>query len=365
MQRGVDVRLGTRVAAVDSAGVRLVDGTTLASETVVCTIGTRPNPLVERIGVALARGRIVTDARPVDSRAQRRVAIGDCARIANGAAAADAPGRTAAAALAPPTAQFAVAEANALALNLAAHLAGRPTQPFRYVSKGAMATTGHLKGVAVLFGCARLGAAGVAALARVLPAADADASAARSGSGSSGRGRCSSPPTSPTCASSAATKPTLRAATIAAAGDGAEREPDHHALNPGESTMLKQKSAIVTGSTSGIGLGIARAFAESGADVMLNGFGNADEIEFTRAELQRTCDVRVRYSSADMSKPEQIRAMAEQAAREFGKVDIVVNNAGIQHVAPDRGISRREVGRDRRHQPVVGVPPRQGSGAGE
>ena len=98
--------------------------------------------------------------------------------------------------------------------------------------------------------------------------------------------------------------------------------------------MLKQKSAIVTGSTSGIGLGIARAFAESGADVMLNGFGNADEIEFTRAELQRTCDVRVRYSNADMGKPEQIRAMAEQATREFGKVDIVVNNAGIQHVAP-------------------------------
>nr|HET7858204.1 3-hydroxybutyrate dehydrogenase [Caldimonas sp.] len=98
--------------------------------------------------------------------------------------------------------------------------------------------------------------------------------------------------------------------------------------------MLKQKSAIVTGSTSGIGLGIARAFAENGADVMLNGFGNADEIEFTRAELQRTCNVRVRYSSADMSKPEQIRAMATHAAREFGKVDIVVNNAGIQHVAP-------------------------------
>ena len=101
--------------------------------------------------------------------------------------------------------------------------------------------------------------------------------------------------------------------------------------------MLKQKSAIVTGSTSGIGLGIARAFAENGADVMLNGFGDADEIEFTRAELQRTCDVRVRYSNADMGKPEQIRAMAEQATREFGKVDIVVNNAGIQHVAPIEG----------------------------
>jgi 3-hydroxybutyrate dehydrogenase len=98
--------------------------------------------------------------------------------------------------------------------------------------------------------------------------------------------------------------------------------------------VLKQKSAIVTGSTSGIGLGIARAFAAAGADVLLNGFGNADEIEFTRAEMQRTHNVKVRHSGADMSQPEQIRAMAALAEREFGKVDIVVNNAGIQHVAP-------------------------------
>ena len=98
--------------------------------------------------------------------------------------------------------------------------------------------------------------------------------------------------------------------------------------------MLKQKSAIVTGSTSGIGLGIARAFAQDGADVMLNGFGNPDEIEFTRAELERQCGVKVRYSGADVSKHQQIRAMAELARAEFGKVDIIVNNAGIQHVAP-------------------------------
>jgi 3-hydroxybutyrate dehydrogenase len=98
--------------------------------------------------------------------------------------------------------------------------------------------------------------------------------------------------------------------------------------------MLQGKTAIVTGSTSGIGLGIARAFAEQGADVMLNGFGNADEIEFTRAELQRRCGVKVRYSGADMSRPAEIRAMAELAHAEFGKVDIVVNNAGIQHVEP-------------------------------
>jgi 3-hydroxybutyrate dehydrogenase len=98
--------------------------------------------------------------------------------------------------------------------------------------------------------------------------------------------------------------------------------------------MLRQQSAIVTGSTSGIGLGIARAFAEAGADVMLNGFANADEIEFTRAELERQYGVKVRHSGADMSQPGQIRALAELARAEFGRVDVVVNNAGIQHVAP-------------------------------
>jgi 3-hydroxybutyrate dehydrogenase len=98
--------------------------------------------------------------------------------------------------------------------------------------------------------------------------------------------------------------------------------------------MLSKKSAIDTGSTSGIALGIARGLAEQGADNLLNGFGNADEIEFLRAELQRQYGVKVRYSGADMSQPAQVRAMAELAAAEFGKVDIVINNAGIQHVAP-------------------------------
>jgi 3-hydroxybutyrate dehydrogenase len=97
---------------------------------------------------------------------------------------------------------------------------------------------------------------------------------------------------------------------------------------------LKHKSAIVTGSTSGIGLGIARALAQQGADIVLNGFGDAGEIEFTRAELERQYGVRVRYSGADMSRPDQVRAMAGLATAEFGKVDIVINNAGIQHVAP-------------------------------
>ncbi|WP_284617219.1 3-hydroxybutyrate dehydrogenase [Aquabacterium humicola] len=98
--------------------------------------------------------------------------------------------------------------------------------------------------------------------------------------------------------------------------------------------MLDGKSAIVTGSTSGIGLGIARAFAAAGADVMLNGFGQPGEIEATRAMLQRQYGVKVLHSGADMSRPEQIRAMAAEAAEAFGHVDIVVNNAGIQHVAP-------------------------------
>ncbi len=98
--------------------------------------------------------------------------------------------------------------------------------------------------------------------------------------------------------------------------------------------MLKNRSAIVTGSTSGIGLGIARALAAQGADVMLNGFGNAQEIEALRDGMQKEYRVRVRYSGADMSKPAEVRAMAQLAAAEFGQVDIVVNNAGIQHVAP-------------------------------
>jgi 3-hydroxybutyrate dehydrogenase len=98
--------------------------------------------------------------------------------------------------------------------------------------------------------------------------------------------------------------------------------------------MLQHKSAIVTGSTSGIGLGIARAFAAQGADVMLNGFGDAAEIEALRASIEREFGVRAAYSGADMSRPEQIRDLAGQAMAAFGKVDIVVNNAGIQHVAP-------------------------------
>jgi 3-hydroxybutyrate dehydrogenase len=97
---------------------------------------------------------------------------------------------------------------------------------------------------------------------------------------------------------------------------------------------LSNKVALVTGSTSGIGLGIARALAQAGADVLLNGFGDAALIEKLLAELRSRYRVRAGYSPADMSKPADIAAMVAQAARELGGVDILVNNAGIQHVAP-------------------------------
>ena len=98
--------------------------------------------------------------------------------------------------------------------------------------------------------------------------------------------------------------------------------------------MLKGKSVIVTGSTSGIGLGIARAFAAQGCNVMLNGFGNVVQIEQLRAGLAAEHKVTVLYSSADMAKPLEVTAMVDQVARRFGSVDVLVNNAGIQHVAP-------------------------------
>lgn len=93
--------------------------------------------------------------------------------------------------------------------------------------------------------------------------------------------------------------------------------------------MLKGKTAIVTGSTSGIGLGIAKALAEQGANIVLNGFG---DVETPRAEVA-TLGVQVGYHGADMSKPADIEAMIEYTNQTFGGVDILVNNAGIQHVA--------------------------------
>ncbi len=98
--------------------------------------------------------------------------------------------------------------------------------------------------------------------------------------------------------------------------------------------MLKKKVAVITGSTSGIGLGMARAFAAQGASIMLNGLGNANEIETVRAAIESEFKVGVRYSPADMCQPDEITDMISQAQRELGSVDILVNNAGIQHVAP-------------------------------
>ena len=97
---------------------------------------------------------------------------------------------------------------------------------------------------------------------------------------------------------------------------------------------LEGETAIVTGSTSGIGLGIARALARRGANVLLNGFGDAGEIEIVRAALAAETDVEVAYDGADMSKPEAISRMIEAATAHFGQIDILVNNAGIQHVSP-------------------------------
>ena len=93
--------------------------------------------------------------------------------------------------------------------------------------------------------------------------------------------------------------------------------------------MLANKTALVTGSTSGIGLGIAKALARQGANIVLNGFGDA---EGPKAEIA-ALGVRVAYHGADMSKPDDIEAMMAFAAAEFGRVDILVNNAGIQHVS--------------------------------
>jgi len=98
--------------------------------------------------------------------------------------------------------------------------------------------------------------------------------------------------------------------------------------------MLKGKSAVVTGSTSGIGLGIARALAGQGANLMLNGFGDATEIEKLRASLAAEFGVKVLYDGADMSKGEAIAAFMKKAADGLGGVDILVNNAGIQFVSP-------------------------------
>lgn len=97
--------------------------------------------------------------------------------------------------------------------------------------------------------------------------------------------------------------------------------------------MLQGKNAIITGSTSGIGLGIARALAAQGCTIMLNGFGDPAAIERIRLELAATHGVAVQYHNADMTRPEQIATLIDETVASLGSVDIVVNNAGIQHTA--------------------------------
>ena len=97
--------------------------------------------------------------------------------------------------------------------------------------------------------------------------------------------------------------------------------------------MSNRLNAIVTGSTSGIGLGVATAFAAEGMNVMLNGFGDKDEIEAIRAGLEDKYGVKVGYHGADMTKPEEIRDMVSKAEAAFGEIDVLVNNAGIQFVS--------------------------------
>ena len=98
--------------------------------------------------------------------------------------------------------------------------------------------------------------------------------------------------------------------------------------------MLRGKTALVTGSTSGIGLGIAEKYASAGASIVLNGLGPADEIEALRARLERQYRVTVRYDGADMTDASAIEKMIVNAVEEHGAIDVLVNNAGIQHVAP-------------------------------
>lgn len=98
--------------------------------------------------------------------------------------------------------------------------------------------------------------------------------------------------------------------------------------------MLKGKSALITGSTSGIGLGIARALAGQGCNIMLNGLGDPAGIEETRSQLETEFGITSRFHGADMTRPEEIAALVENTAASFGGIDILVNSAGIQHTAP-------------------------------
>ncbi len=138
--RGVDLRVDARAREVRADGVVLDDGRVVAGTTVVCTIGTRPNPLLQALDLPTVRGRIVTTPELAVVGCAGLWALGDCALVPNAATGSAAP----------PTAQFAVAQAHQLARNLVAAANGAPTRPFAHRSRGMMATTGHLKGVALV-----------------------------------------------------------------------------------------------------------------------------------------------------------------------------------------------------------------------
>jgi NADH:ubiquinone reductase (H+-translocating) len=140
--RGVDVRTGMRARCVGEQGVLLAGGERVAAATVICTVGTRPNALVERMLLPTERGQIVVNPDLSVAEVPGVWAIGDCARVPNAH-----DGRPA-----PPTAQFAVREAKCAAQNLLAAIAGRPTRAFRYRSRGALAAIGRRKGVADVLG---------------------------------------------------------------------------------------------------------------------------------------------------------------------------------------------------------------------
>ena len=140
--RGVDVRTGVKAVAVDERTVTLDEGTSLQAATVICTIGTRPNTLVESLRAPVERGRIVVNGDLSVKDMPGLWAIGDCAHVINARNGKPAP----------PTAQFAVREARCLVGNLLSVLGCRPTRPFDYRPRGSMAAIGHMKGVAEIFG---------------------------------------------------------------------------------------------------------------------------------------------------------------------------------------------------------------------
>ena len=141
-ERGVDVRLNAKAARVSERGVLLADGTLIEAGTVVCTIGTRPNALVEELRVPLERGRIVVDSDLSVRGVARAWAVGDCAWAHNGHDDA----------IAPPTAQFAIRQAHCVAHNLLAAIYAEPTEAFSYRPRGSMAAIGHRRAVADAFG---------------------------------------------------------------------------------------------------------------------------------------------------------------------------------------------------------------------